>query len=389
MVDAAGTPWIPHVLAVATTRAGATHWCTTLTEATAQAAPPEVTVGGEATGPYGLRRYDALMAQGYRVLVLHPCDVKARRGTTLRGTNTDPVDARLLPERWPRQHGPMSHGPEATGPGRRELPRWRADRVAQLGAGTRRLSRIRARPWPACATDVSAGCGQAARPVGETWTWPEELAAVPPSRRAALLARVSHGHVGSENARAVQEAAPQRIGVRRAAAALALERRLWLRQSRDLEPVVAALERESQQRDPGLAPSLRPRPGGGQTTAPAMWAEIGDSRRFTDAEPRVALGGGDPPRHESGQTAGHAQRRQRGSPSRRRAVWHAALTACRRDPLWPTIDDRQRQRGQPHLVARSQVAHKLTRVRDAVLQGQRPSAPPYPLKAATDCTAFP
>jgi transposase len=51
-------------------------------------------VGCEATGPYWLSLYEALIAQGYRVLVLNPFYVKARRGTTPRGTKTDPVDAR-------------------------------------------------------------------------------------------------------------------------------------------------------------------------------------------------------------------------------------------------------------------------------------------------------
>lgn len=71
---------------------------TTLHEATLQPAPTEVTVGCEATGPYWLSLYEALIAQGYRVLVLNPFYVKARRGTTPRGTKTDPVDARQSAE---------------------------------------------------------------------------------------------------------------------------------------------------------------------------------------------------------------------------------------------------------------------------------------------------
>jgi hypothetical protein len=45
VVDAEGTPCIPKVLAFANSRAGYTHLFTTLTEATGQAAPPEVPVG--------------------------------------------------------------------------------------------------------------------------------------------------------------------------------------------------------------------------------------------------------------------------------------------------------------------------------------------------------
>jgi transposase len=43
-----------------------------------------------------LSLYEALTTQGYRVRMLNPLYVKARRGTTLRGTRTDPVDARRI-----------------------------------------------------------------------------------------------------------------------------------------------------------------------------------------------------------------------------------------------------------------------------------------------------
>jgi transposase len=63
---------------------------------------------------------------------------------------------------------------------------------------------------------------------------------------------------------------------------------------------------------------------------------------------------------------------KRGSPYLRRAVWHAALTAGRIDPMCQAIYERQRQRGKHHLGALSHVANKLTRVIYAVLKGQRP-----------------
>jgi hypothetical protein len=66
---------------------------------------------------------------------------------------------------------------------------------------------------------------------------------------------------------------------------------------------------------------------------------------------------------------------QRGSPSLRRAVWQAALTTCRFDPMGQALDDRQRKRGQPLRVARSHGATTLRRVIDAVRKGQRPYDP--------------
>jgi transposase len=375
VVDAEGTPCIPKVLAFANTRAGYTQLFTMLTEATAQAEPTEVTVGCEATGPYWLSLYEALSAQGYRVLVLNPFYVKARRGTTLRGTKTDPVDARLITAILQREQVPSSHVPEVTVQGLRELTRLRADLVAQIGDVKRRVISILDRTFPEFATYFSDVCGQTARTVLETWTLPEQLAAVPTARLAALLARLSHGHFGTEKARAVKEAAQHSIGVRRAADALAFELRLLLRQIRELEHLVADLDQEIGGRYAGLDHYLRTIPGLGQATAPAIYAEIGDIRRFTDSDQLVALVGVDPQLHESGQTAGQAKMSKRGSPYLRRAVWHAALTACRLDPMFQAIYERQRQRGKHHLVALSHVANKLTRVIYAVLKGQRPYVP--------------
>ena len=67
VVDAEGTPCVSKVLAFANTRAGYTQLFMLLTEATAQAAPTEMTVGCEATGPYWLSLYEALIDRSYRV----------------------------------------------------------------------------------------------------------------------------------------------------------------------------------------------------------------------------------------------------------------------------------------------------------------------------------
>jgi transposase len=382
VVDAEGIPCMPKVLVFANTRAGYTQLFTMLAEATAQAAPTAVTVGCEATGPYWLSLYEALTAQGYQVLVLNPLYVKARRGTTLRGTKTDPVDARLIAEILQREHVPSSHVPAADVQGLRDLTRLRADLVAQIGDVKRRIISVLDRTFPEFATCFTDVCGQAARTLLETWTLPEELAAVPTARLAAVLTRLSHGHFGSEKARAVKEAAEQSIGVKRGADALAFELRLLLRQTRELEHLVAELDGEINRRYAALDPYLRTVPGLGAATAPAIYAEIGDIQRFNDSDQLVALAGVDPQLHESGQTAGQTKMSKRGSPYLRRAVWHAALTACRFDPMLRAIYDRQRQRGKHHLVALSHVANKLMRVIYAVLKGQRPYDPNHQIQTS-------
>ena len=90
-----------------------------------------------------------------------------------------------------------------------------------------------------------------------------------------------------------------------------------------------------------------------------------------------ALVGVDPQLHQSGETAGQTKMSKRGSPYLRRAIWHAALTASRLDPMFQAIYERQRKRGKHHLVALSHVANKLTRVIYSVLKGQWAYIPDY------------
>lgn len=64
VVEAHGTPWRPHVIALAHTREGYDGWSTRLAEPTARALPVAVSVGWEATGPYWVKLYEALSTRG-------------------------------------------------------------------------------------------------------------------------------------------------------------------------------------------------------------------------------------------------------------------------------------------------------------------------------------
>jgi hypothetical protein len=127
------------------------------------------------------------------VLVLNPLYVKECRGTTLRRTKTDPVEARLIAELLQREQVFASHVPEVSVQGLRDLTRLHADPE-----------------FATCFTDV---CGQTARTLLETWTLPEDLLAGRWARLPAVLARLPHGYFRAEKAREVKVATQQSIGV--------------------------------------------------------------------------------------------------------------------------------------------------------------------------------
>jgi transposase len=364
VVDATGIACLLKTLKFANTREGYRQVQAAIAEATAHTSPAEVTIGCEATGPYWLSLYEALTQDGYRVRVLHPLSVKARRGMTLRGTKTDTVEAQLIAAIIRQEDVPSSHIPEAAVQGLRALTRLRADLVAQIGDVKRRVIAVLDRTSPEFSTCFRDVFGLTARPVLEEWTLPEQLAAVP---------------ISELTAQAIHTAAQHSIGVHQGAEALAFELRLLLRQVTDLESQVAELDQEMDRRYGELDAYLPTIPGLGPATAPAIYAEIGEMGRFTDSDQLVALVGVDPQLHQSGQMAGQTKMSKQGSPYLRRAIWHAALTAARLDPMFKAIYERQRKRGKHHLVALSHVANKLTRVIYSVLKGQRAYVPKYPM----------
>lgn len=158
-VDAEGIAGLPKATAIANTCEGYARLQELIEEATAHSVPTTVTVGCEATGPYWPNLYEFLTAQGYPMVVRNPFSVKARRGTTLRGTKTDTVDARLIAEIIRRHQVPLSHIPDAAVQGLRELTRLRADLVEQTSDVKRRVITVLDRTFPEfgnCFRDV---CG--------------------------------------------------------------------------------------------------------------------------------------------------------------------------------------------------------------------------------------
>ena len=200
VVDADGTPCLPKAMAFVNTRQGYAQLHAAIQAATAQAHPAEVTVGCEATGPSWLSLYEALTAFGSRVLVLNPLYVKARRGQTLRGTKTDPVDAQLIAEIIRTEQVPISHIPDAAVQGLRDLTRLRADLVDQIGDVKRRVIGVLDRTFPALASCFSDVFGLTVRTVLEEGALPEEIAAVPTEQLTALIERVSRRHFGAATA---------------------------------------------------------------------------------------------------------------------------------------------------------------------------------------------
>jgi transposase len=119
-------------------------------------------------------------------------------------------------------------------------------------------------------------------------------------------------------------------------------------------------------------------PGIGLTTANCILGELGDVSRFKNANQAVAYVGLSPRRHESGTSVNKKTRLSKmGSRRLRSALYMAALTAMRHNPLIEPFVLRLRRQNKHAMVIICAVMKKLIRYAYAVLKHRRPFDPQF------------
>jgi len=142
-----------------------------------------------------------------------------------------------------------------------------------------------------------------------------------------------------------------------------------LRQQKEIaagkQRLIRSLERDPEVQ---LCASL---PGIGLWTAVVLRLECGSLARFHSEAALTAFAGLNPRRHESGDTDRPAKISRRGRKEIRAALYMAALTAIRWNPVIRAFYDRLTQQGKLHLVALTACMAKMLRIAYAcVLSGQ-------------------
>jgi hypothetical protein len=101
-------------------------------------------------------------------------------------------------------------------------------------------------------------------------------------------------------------------------------------------------------------------PGIGPITAAVIESELGDAKRFENANQVRAFAGLDPSVYQSGKfegSRGHISKR--GSPRLREGLYRAALSACRATPACRELYGRLTAKGKAHRLALTAVSAKL------------------------------
>ena len=142
------------------------------------------------------------------------------------------------------------------------------------------------------------------------------------------------------------------------------------------------IEREMAATGPSLLETI---PGIGPISAAVVQSELGDARRFENANRVRAFAGLDPSVYRSGKfESEHGRISKRGSPRLREALYRAALSAGRVNPACRDLYDRLRAKGKAHRCALTAVAGKLLVQSWAVLRAQKKFEIPERYRSASE-----
>lgn len=328
--------------------------------------------GLEATGHYWLSLYSFLVDKGYRVHVINPYQSSAWRKIYLSTTKTDKEDAFLIADIL--RFGSFSETKlsEEHIISLRNLTRFRVNLKQQITDTKRRVITILDQTFPEFESLFSNIFGKTATELLKDYPTPGDLNGVSLRNLTKLVTRVSRGRFKEQKAREIKQAASQSFGIGFALDSLTLQLKLLMEQLEFLQKQIETVEEKITVIMDGINSVLPSLPGVGVMIAAAIHAEIGDIQRFKSSSQLSSFAGIDPTVRQSGNFTGSKNRMsKKGSPYLRLALWQAAITSIRFNPVLKTYYQKKISEGKHHMTAIGAVTTKLTRIIFSMLKNQR------------------
>lgn len=138
-----------------------------------------------------------------------------------------------------------------------------------------------------------------------------------------------------------------------------------------LKEQIQRVEKKIKKESKKLDTKITSIPGVGDILGGIILGEIGDWNRFSDGAAIVAFAGLDPVVHQSGKSRHTGHISKRGSPVLREALYLAARSAARCNPVCKQFYKRLRARGKHYTVCLVAVARKLLLIIYSVLKNNR------------------
>jgi transposase len=168
-----------------------------------------------------------------------------------------------------------------------------------------------------------------------------------------------------------------------------LEIHMLIQQYQNLDQQLKRVEKQIEKQVKKTKTLLLTIPGIGLLTAGVILGELGDICRFKTLSQLTAYAGLDPSVYQSGRSNRIGHISKRGSPMLRSALYDAALSASRVNPVCQQFYLRLKNKGKHHKICMVAIARKLLHIAYSVEKKQRPFYVPEYIKNDECLTAKP
>lgn len=370
IIDDSGTV-IGKPFSFANTTSGAELLLTKIALVNTNATP--VICGLEATGHYWLSLYSFLIKQGYPVSVINPYQSDAWRKVYLSSVKTDKEDSFLIADILRFGNSPETKLSSETMISLRNLSRFRITISQQITDTKRRIITVLDQIFPEFETLFSDLFGKTGKALLEQYPTPDSLEQISLTKLTNLVKKISQGRFTKDKATEIKQKAKDSFGINFAMDSFQLELQLLLRQLTFLDSQITVVEKKIAQTMEPIETTLTSLPGVSTILAAAIISEIGDIKRFKTSSQLVSFAGINPTVRQSGQFLGSKNKMsKKGSPYLRLALWQAAITSSRFNPVLKEYYQLKIKEGKSHMTVIGAVARKLTGIVFALMRDNKP-----------------
>lgn len=334
-----------------------------------------VIFGLEATGHYWLSLYSYLLDKGYAISVINPYQSDAFRKVYLSSVKTDKEDSFLIADLIRFGSFPETKLADENLISLRNLTRFRACYLQSITDTKRRVITILDQVFPEFENLFSNIFGKTGRQLLKDYSTPEELEKVSLRKLTNLVTKLSKGHFKEDKALEIKLKAQTSFGVKFALDSFTLQLDLLIKQLEFLEKQLLIIDKEiNSLMDPKCV--LLSLPGVNINLAASIIAEIGDIKRFKTSAQLVSFAGINPTVRQSGNFLGNKNKMsKKGSPYLRLALWQAAITSARFNPILKDYYTLKIKEGKNHMTVIGAVSRRLTGIIFALLRDQKEFQP--------------
>jgi transposase len=324
-----------------------------------------INIGMESTGVYHLPLYDFLTGRGLHVRIFNGLEIRGLRKTRVRKTKTDKIDAKLIANalRYCYELDKKSPVPNNLR-NLREYCRIRDRLIKKRTVIKHQLTRDLDLIFPGVTNLFDNKLGKNFMRLLAHACKPDDIRRMPIEKL--------HEYISENKAKRIKEIADKSYGARDFDKAICFEIKSLVRQGKCILQEIERLEKTIEKEFEKCNSVIKSIPCIGPITGAVIHAEIGAIENFNHPKKIVGFAGIDPVIKESGKSQIRCRISKRGSAQLRWALYSAAFSGTRCNPVLKAYYEKKRKEGKHHNDAVICCARKLCHIIYSVLKNNKP-----------------